>query len=93
MYLAAIENINMAGVYNMVAPEPATNRQLMKTIARQLQRPLWFFNVPGFIFKMLMGEMSIIILGSTRVSAEKIEHDGFRFKYPELKGALQQIYG
>jgi uncharacterized protein len=92
IYLAAIENINFTGVYNMVAPVPVTNKQLMGAIARQLNRPLWFFGVPGFILKILMGEMSIIILGSTRVSAKKIQNEGFVFKYPELSGALQQIY-
>lgn len=93
MYLAAIENINLAGVYNMVAPEPATNRQLMKAIARRLKRPLWFFNVPSFVFRMLLGEMSIMILGSTRVSAQKIEAEGFKFKFPKLAEALKDIYG
>ncbi|HEX3386148.1 MAG TPA: TIGR01777 family oxidoreductase [Mucilaginibacter sp.] len=93
MYLAAIENINLAGVYNMVAPAPVTNRRLMEAIAKQLDRPLWFFNVPSFTFKMMMGEMSILVLGSTKVSAQKIRNEGFRFKYPELEGALEQIYG
>jgi hypothetical protein len=92
MYLAVIENINLTGVYNMVAPAPVTNKQLMKAIARQLDRPLWFFNVPSFVFKVLMGEMSIIILGSTKVSAQKIQDEGFVFKYPELAGALKQLY-
>jgi len=93
MYMAALENINLTGVYNMAAPAPVTNRQLMKAIARQLDRPLWFFGVPALVFKVLMGEMSIIILGSTRVSAKKIQDEGFVFKYPELAGALEQIYG
>lgn len=93
IYLAAIENVNFTGVYNMAAPAPVTNRQLMKAIARQLNRPLWFFGVPALVFKMLMGEMSIIILGSTRVAAQKIQDEGFVFKYPELAGALDQIYG
>ncbi|MBS1528999.1 MAG: TIGR01777 family oxidoreductase [Bacteroidetes bacterium] len=93
MYLAAIENINLAGVYNMVAPAPVTNRQLMKAIAKQLNRPLWFFNVPSFVFKLLIGEMSIMVLGSANVSAQKILDDGFKFKYPELQSALRQIYG
>jgi hypothetical protein len=41
----------------------------------------------------LMGEMSIIILGSTNTSAQKIETDGFAFKYPDLSKALNDIYG
>ncbi len=93
MYLYAIENINLTGVYNMVAPEPVTNKQLIKALAKQLHRPAWLIKVPAFVFKLLMGEMSTIVLGSTKVSAQKIEKDGFVFKYPDLPAALKQIYG
>jgi uncharacterized protein len=93
MYLYAIDNINLTGVYNMVAPEPVTNKQLMKALAKQLHRPLWPLKVPSFVFKLLMGEMSTIVLGSTKVSAQKIENDGFVFKYRDLPTALKEIYG
>jgi uncharacterized protein (TIGR01777 family) len=93
MYLYAIENINLSGVYNMVAPNPVTNKQFTKILAKQLHRPVWPVNVPAFVFKLLLGEMSTIVLASTRVSAGKIERDGFIFNYSELDGALQEIYG
>jgi len=92
-YLFAIENEHIAGVFNMAAPNPVTNKQLMKAIAKQLRKPLWPFNVPGFVFKLLMGEMSVVILGSTKVSPKKIEEAGFHFKHPQLKEALSEIYG
>lgn len=92
MYLYAIEDINLSGVYNMVAPNPATNRQFTTALAMELHRPVWPINVPAYALKLLMGEMSTIVLGSTRVSGEKIEKDGFVFKYPELSGALKEIY-
>ncbi|MBV8388672.1 MAG: TIGR01777 family oxidoreductase [Mucilaginibacter sp.] len=93
MYLYAIENINLSGAYNMVAPQPVTNKQFTKTLAKQLRRPVWPIKVPAFVFKLLLGEMSTLVLGSTRVSTEKIEKDGFVFKYPELTEALKEIYG
>jgi uncharacterized protein (TIGR01777 family) len=93
MYTYGIENINLTGVYNMVAPQPVTNKQFTKAIARQLHKPIWPLRVPSFIFKILLGEMSIIVLGSTRVSAQKIEDEGFVFKYPALAEALKEIYG
>jgi NAD dependent epimerase/dehydratase family enzyme len=93
MYMFAIENENFAGVYNMVSPNPVTNKQLVQAIARQLHKPMWAPNVPAFVLKLLMGEMSTIVLGSTKVSAQKIEDAGFKFKYPELISALKQIYG
>jgi hypothetical protein len=92
MYLYGIENIHLTGIYNMAAPQPVTNKQLMKALAKQLHRPLWPLKVPSLIFKILLGEMSLIILGSTKVSAQKIENDGFTFKYPFLAEALKAIY-
>jgi uncharacterized protein (TIGR01777 family) len=93
MYQYAIENKNIDGVYNMVAPNPLTNKQLTMAVAKQLHKPLWMPNVPAVILKLLMGEMSTIVLGSTKVSAKKIEDAGFRFKYPDIEPALREIYG
>jgi hypothetical protein len=93
MYLHAVKNIQLQGTFNMVAPSPITNKQLIQAIARQLHKPLWLPNIPAFVFKLLMGEMSIIVLGSTRVSAQKIRNNGFTFQHPELTEALKNIYG
>jgi len=92
LYLYGIENTSLKGVYNMVAPNPATNKQLTQTIAKQLHKPLWLPNIPAFVLKLLLGEMSTIVLGSTKVSAQKIENAGFRFKYPTVTEALADIY-
>lgn len=93
MYMLGIENENFRGVYNQVAPNPVTNAQLTKAIATQLHKPLWAPKVPAFVLKLLMGEMSTIVLGSTKVSAQKIEDAGFKFKYPDIESALAEIYG
>jgi uncharacterized protein (TIGR01777 family) len=92
MYLYGIEQAELKGAYNMVAPNPVTNHQLTKAVAKQLNRPLWLPNVPAFALKLLFGEMSIVVLGSTKVSAQKIEDAGFKFKYPEVTAALKEIY-
>lgn len=93
MYVNGIENSKMEGVFNMVAPIPVTNEQLTKAVAKQLRKPLWAPNVPAFLIKLLLGEMSTIVLGSTKVSADKIANAGFLFKYPEITTALKEIYG
>jgi len=92
IYLLGIENTGLEGVYNMVAPNPITNKQLTKAVARQLHRPLWLPNIPAFALKLLLGEMSTIVLGSSKVSAQKIESAGFKFKYPIIADALADIY-
>ena len=91
MYLYGIEK-QLQGVYNMVAPNPITNAQLTKAVAKQLHRPLWAPNVPTFMLKLLFGEMSLVVLGSTKVSTQKIEDAGFEFKFKEIEGALEEIY-
>jgi uncharacterized protein (TIGR01777 family) len=93
MYLLGIENKELTGVYNMVSPNPATNKQLTQAVAKQLHKPLWAPNVPGFVLKLLLGEMSSLVLGSTKVSAQKIEDAGFKFKFADLDAALSAIYG
>ncbi len=93
MYLFAIANEKLSGVYNMVAPNPVTNKQLTQAIAEHLHKPLWLPNVPAFFLKLVMGEMSSIVLASTKVSAQKIESAGFKFKFPVVEAALKEIYG
>ncbi|MDB5002281.1 MAG: hypothetical protein JWQ34_506 [Mucilaginibacter sp.] len=92
MYLYGIENEDLTGVYNMVAPNPVTNKQLTQAIAKELHRPLLLPKVPAFALQLLLGEMSTIVLGGTKVSAQKIEDAGFKFKYPTLTWALKEIY-
>jgi uncharacterized protein len=93
MYLFGIENGLLNGVYNMVSPNPLTNKQVTLAVAKQLRRPLWAPGVPGFLLKLLLGEMSIVVLGSTKASSEKIENEDFKFKYPVIAEALSEIYG
>ena len=93
LYLYGIENENLTGVYNMVAPNPVTNQQLTQAIAKQLHKPLWAPNVPAFALKLMLGEMATIVLGSTKASAQKIEDSGFKFQYPDIFSALKEIYG
>ena len=92
MYMLGLQNDRLKGVYNMAAPQPVTNKDLVKAVARQLQRPLWAPKVPAFILKLLLGEMATLVLGSTKTSVQKIEDAGFKFSYPDITSALKQIY-
>lgn len=93
MYMHSIENTAVNGIFNMVAPNPVTNTQLTQVVAKQLHKPLWAPNVPAFVLKLMLGEMSTIVLGSTKVSAQKIQDAGFRFKFTDMSAALKEIYG
>ncbi|OJW13818.1 TIGR01777 family oxidoreductase [Mucilaginibacter sp. 44-25] len=93
MYIFALENERLAGVFNMVSPLPVTNLQLTRSVAAQLKRPLWAPKVPAFLIKLLFGEMASLVLGSVRASALKIENEGYQFKYADIGSALKEIYG
>lgn len=91
MYVEAIENKELEGIYNAVAPEHITNKSLTKFIAKKLKKPLWLPNIPAFVMKLILGEMSVILLEGSRVSSEKIVSTGFKFKYPTLTKALHNL--
>jgi uncharacterized protein len=88
MYTTAIENKSMEGVYNAVSPQPVSNKELVLTLARARGKFYIPFHVPSFILKTAMGEMSIEILKSATVSADKIKTAGFNFQFPEINKAL-----
>ena len=93
LFIAMLEDEQWRGTYNAVAPYPATNQAFTEVLADVLHRPLLLPKVPAFGLKLAMGEMSEIVLASQNVSAAKVLARGFRFEYPELRGALQALYG
>ncbi|HLT32829.1 MAG TPA: TIGR01777 family oxidoreductase [Aquaticitalea sp.] len=81
----------LEGTYNGVAPNPVTNNDLIKTIAKQLKKPLILPNIPKFLMKIILGEMHVLLFESQRVSSKKIQENGYRFEYPNLTAALEDI--
>lgn len=92
LFLFAVNN-NLTGIYNGVAPNPVSNSELTKCAAKVLNRPLFLPNIPKFIMKIALGEMHILLFESQRVSSQKIEQEGFDFKYANLEPALQDLLG
>ena len=92
MYIVAIENDLLSGVYNAVAPEPVTNKTLTIELANTMKGKFYIpLHVPVFILKIMLGERSLEILRSTTVSCTKIQQTGFTFLYPTIKTALKQL--
>jgi len=87
-----INKKNLTGVYNGVAPNPVTNARLTKDIARKLRKPVLLPPVPGFVLKLILGEMAQVVLQSQKVSSEKIEDEGFHFEFKTIYDALSDIY-
>lgn len=88
----AIEQSKYEGTYNACSPIPVTNLEFTKILAKTLFRPVWPINVPEFVLKTVLGEMSQVILTSNRTSSQKLIKTGFKFRYAGLDEALKEIY-
>jgi uncharacterized protein (TIGR01777 family) len=89
MFQWALENKEVSGPVNAVAPAPATNREVSKSLARALHRPCWL-PVPGFAVKLALGEMGELALQSQRVMPNRAMKLGFEFKHADLDEALRE---
>ena len=91
IYFKSLEDVSMNGAYNAVAPDFTNNRELTKKIASHLGKKIWLPNIPKFIIKAALGEMSVLALEGSRVSSRKIENSGFKFIYNSLDKALADV--
>ena len=90
--LFAMENEKMEGVYNAVAPEPASNKDLVLKIAEKNRGKAFIaVHAPSFALKIVFGEMINEILKSTTVSSAKLQEAGFIFQYPDIESAILQL--
>ncbi|RZM05741.1 MAG: DUF1731 domain-containing protein, partial [Pedobacter sp.] len=89
IYVAAVEEGKLQGVYNAVAPRPASNQQLVLQLAKEKKGTFFIpVHVPSFALKIALGEMSIEVLKSATVSCDKLHVEGFTFLYPSIETAL-----
>jgi uncharacterized protein len=93
MYIAAIRNERWQGVYNAVAPQPVSNKELIQTMARQRGKFYITTKVPEAALKAALGEMSIEVLKSTTVSSRKVEEAGYQFLFPNIGTAVHNLMG
>lgn len=86
-----IENEQIQGPVNFTAPQPVTMKDFGKILASILHRPHWL-PVPSFALKLLLGEMSTLVLDGQKVLPKKLLENGYLFIYPDLNKALRNIF-
>lgn len=92
IFLKAIEDHAMDGVYNAVSPKPVSNKTLTLQLAKATRGKFYLpLNVPSFVLKMVLGEMSVEVLKSATVSAHKIRIAAFDFIYPTIEAAINAL--
>ncbi len=92
LYMEALQNTTMKGVYNAVAPEQITNAELIRNIASAMNKKIRLKRVPSFAIKTLYGEMSLMVLEGSQVSSNKTENIPFAFQFPNNLEALKNIF-
>lgn len=87
----ALTTSGVAGPLNVTAPNPVRNGDLARTLGRVLKRPA-VLPVPAMALRVVVGEMAGELVRGQRVLPEKARAGGFAFQYPELEGALREIF-
>ena len=92
LFIEAIKNKDWTGVYNGVAPQPVTNADLTRLIAKVLDKPQILPNIPAFVIKLMFGELAITVLGGNNVLNRRIaDETRFRYQFPDLQRALEDL--
>ena len=86
-----INEKDLSGIYNGVAPTPLSNFDFTKMVSKIRRGVLFLIPVPRLFFRLIFGEMHIILFKSQKVSSEKIQSKGFTFIYENLENTLKNI--
>lgn len=90
LILFALQNQQVEGVLNATAPNPVRMNELCETLGAVLQRPSWL-PVPGFALELLLGDGAKVVLEGQKVLPKRTLASGFKYQYPNLKSALEEI--
>lgn len=82
----------LQGVFNLCAPETVTNNAFSRQLARVLHRPCWF-RIPAFLLRLLFGRSADVLINGQEVLPENLLKAGFVFRFPGIRGALQDLFG
>jgi len=85
-----IENEGASGPYNLVAPEPLTNAAFSRLLGQVMKRPSWL-RVPAFALRLVLGDMSSLLLEGQRAMPTRLQSSGFAFRFPKAQPALRNV--
>lgn len=86
----SLTNPGLDGPVNVTAPQPATNAEFTQALGAALRRPT-IAAVPAFALRLLLGEMSEMLLNGQKALPRVAEKAGYRFQFPSLREALSGI--
>ncbi len=93
LFIKAIDDNEVKGAYNAVSGQWVTNKEFTVLLAKILNRPLFLPPVSEFIMKLILGDMAMLVLKGSKVSADKIKATGFTFAFLNLEDTLRNLLG
>jgi len=84
-------NNPIGGVFNAVAPNPVTQKNILIAFRKAAHKQYLLMPVPTFGLKLVFGEMSSAVLNNQLVSADKIITAGYKFHFPEIENAMNNL--
>jgi uncharacterized protein (TIGR01777 family) len=91
VFIKVIEDETFEGQVNGCSPNPICQETLTKAVASAHKKSLFLPNVPSFALKLLLGEMSDLVISGCRAVPNKLIDHGFSFKYRKIEEALSEI--
>ncbi|AKU91430.1 TIGR01777 family oxidoreductase [Vulgatibacter incomptus] len=88
LILHVLDRDDLEGPMICAAPNPVSSAVFAKEIGHALGRPA-ILPVPTLALRALFGEMASLFLGSNRAAPAKALETGYRFRYPEIRPALE----
>ncbi len=86
-----IENPQARGAFNLSSPHPLSNADFIRALAKALTRPYWM-PAPAFALRLLLGEMSTLLLDGQYVLPQRLTALGFVFRYETVEQALGALF-
>ena len=87
-----VERRDLAGPFNLVAPQALAQRDFCRAAGRALGRPCWL-PAPAFALRLALGEMAEMVLSGPRAVPRRLTEAGFTFRFPTLDAALADLLG
>ena len=91
MVLVCLQNDAISGPMNAVMPEPVTNAEFTKATARAAHRPA-LFPAPAFALRLMLGDLSHLMLDSQRIIPERFNGLSFPYHYRDITTAMGEVF-
>jgi len=85
-----LENEQSAGPYNVIAPQIVSSAEFYRRLAAALHRPYWL-PVPAFVLKMILGEMSVLVLDGRPARPRRLQEAGYQFQIETVEEAFNRL--